>query len=67
MNYIEIFNIRDISRNEAKKEIIKYIKEHKTAYISELAETLLLDIDLIIDITTELEKEGNIKETPIIT
>ena len=67
MNSIEIVDLQDISRDEAKKQIIDYFKEHKTAWISELAEQLRLDIELIIDITNELEKEGKIKETPTIT
>lgn len=67
MNDIEIIELQDISRDEAKKQIISYLKEHKTVYISQLAEQLRLDIELIIDITNELEQEGKIRETPIIT
>lgn len=67
MNDIEIIELQDISRDEAKKQIISYLKEHKTAYISQLSEQLRLDIELIIDITNELEQEGKLKEIPIIT
>jgi len=67
MNNIEIVDIQDINKDEAKKQIIDYFKTHKTAWISELAEVLRLDIELIIEITDELEKEGKVKENLLIT
>jgi len=66
MNDIKIIELQDISKDEAKKQIINYFKKHKTAWISELAENLLIDIELIIDITNDLEKEGKLKENPTI-
>lgn len=54
---IVIVPIRDLSYEEAKTEIGQYIQNagNRKVYISELAEELSIDIDLIIDILTELE------------
>lgn len=44
MNDIEIVDIQDISKDEAKKQIIDYFEKHKTAWVSELTEILRLDL-----------------------
>lgn len=66
MSEIEIVDLQEISREEAKKQVIDYFIEHKSAWLSEIAEKLRLDIELIIDITNELEKEGKLREKPVI-
>ena len=53
---IVIVPLRELPRDYAKKEIIDYIQNvgGRKVYISELAEKLRLDIELIIDIMDEL-------------
>ena len=55
---IIIVPLREPSFEEAKLEIIEYLRdaEGRKVYISELAEKLRLDIELIIQIMDELEK-----------
>ncbi len=56
---IVIVPLREIPRDNAKKEIAEYIQRAKgrKVYISELAEELRLDIELIMEIIEELEAE----------
>ena len=55
---IIIVPLREPSLEEAKLEIIEYLRdaEGRKVYISELAEKLRLDIELIMQIMDELEK-----------
>lgn len=54
---IVIVPLRELSYNDAKKEISEYIKKagDRKVYISELAEELLIDFELIEEIIEELE------------
>lgn len=54
---IVIVPLRELSYNDAKKEISEYIKRagDRKVYISELAEELLIDFELIEEIIEELE------------
>lgn len=54
---IVIVPIRELSYNDAKKEISEYIKKagDRKVYISELAEELVIDFELIEEIIEELE------------
>lgn len=56
---IVIVSLREIPRDYAKIEIIEYIRQAggRKVYISELAEELRLDFDLITDIMEELQAE----------
>ena len=56
---IVIVSLRDLSHEDAKNEISKYVQlaGGRKVYISELAEKLRLDIELIMDIMEELEGE----------
>jgi len=59
---IAIVPLRELSYNDAKKEISEYIKKagDRKVYISELAEELLIDFELIEKIIEELEmRKGN--------
>ncbi len=58
---IEIIDIRDVSKENAKKEIIDYLKRNRKAYPSDVADALRLDFDLVLEITKELAKEGRVK------
>lgn len=55
---IIIVQLREPSYEEAKMEIVEYIKDAgRKVYISELAEKLRLDIELIMQIMEELERD----------
>lgn len=56
---IVIVPLRDLPHEDAKNEISNYVQlaGGRKVYISELAEKLRLDIELIIDIMEELEDE----------
>ncbi len=52
--------INDYTKEEAKKLIIKYMKENKKADTEILMTKLHIDLPLLIDILDELKKEGKI-------
>lgn len=55
---IKVIDIRDVSKEKAKKEVIEYLKERGTAYASEISENLRLDLNLVFLVLNELKKEG---------
>lgn len=57
----KVIKLRDIDYETAKKEILGYYREYSEAYISEVAEDLELDLELVSQIIDELEKEGRLK------
>ena len=59
-NEILITDVRHLSYNDAKKEIVNYIKqnENRKVYISELAEIFKLDIELIAKIINNYEQNN---------
>lgn len=50
--------VREMTLQQAKKEIIKYLKHHGSTYVSEMAEELSIDVELAFKAVEELEKEG---------
>lgn len=58
---IKVIDIRDVSKEKTKKEVIEYLKENKKAYPSDVADALQLDFDLVLSIVKELIKEGRVK------
>lgn len=58
---IKVVDVRDISKEKAKKEIIEYMSENKKAYPSDIADGLQIDFDLVLEILKELSKEGRVK------
>ncbi|MBM4242098.1 MAG: hypothetical protein FJ150_10655 [Euryarchaeota archaeon] len=57
----KIIKIRDIDYETAKKEVLGYYRSYDEAYISEVSKDLQLDLELVCQITEELEKEGRLK------
>ncbi|MCK4404541.1 MAG: hypothetical protein KAW02_05565 [candidate division Zixibacteria bacterium] len=53
--------LREISMRQAKKEIVKLFQKSGSLYYSDIAEQLRLDLELVVDLCAELEKEGKIK------
>ena len=53
--------LRAISRKQAKDEIVQLFREAKrTLFYSDVAEQLNLDLELVVELCNELEKEGAI-------
>jgi len=55
---LKAIEIRKLSRNAAKKEILNYMKRHKEAYASDIAEEIGLDLNLVFSIMKELSEKG---------
>lgn len=58
---IKVIDVRDVTKEKAKKEIIEYLKENRKAYPSDVADALRLDFDHVLEIIKELIKEGRTK------
>ena len=54
---IKFVELKDIDYNTAKKEVLGYYQDNETAYISEVAEKLELDLETLSKIINELIKE----------
>ena len=59
----EILECRNISKEEAKKEIKAYFEEHhgENFYASDIEDNLGIEYDLVMEIFEELESEREIK------
>lgn len=57
---IEVIELRDIPRSQAKAEICEYFKDGKYHDVGEVADKLRLDIQLVFEICNELIEEGTI-------
>ena len=55
---IEILKLRMVSHSQARKEILKFLKEHGQSYASYVAGALHLDLDMVFSFFEELQKEG---------
>ncbi len=63
-NYVQglkIIETRNISKKQAEKEILEYIKKNGRAWTSEIADHLRLDIVQVNDILHELAEKGKLK------
>ena len=59
---IKLIKNRDIDYDIAKKEVLGYYKSYSEAYISQVAEDLELDLELVSIISNDLIKEGRLGE-----
>ena len=58
---IKVIKIRKISKEEAKKEILQFIKDKKETDTFDIANELRLDMDVTIKALKELWEEGKVK------
>lgn len=56
----KVIVLRELSREEAKKEIRQLFKSGRTLYYSDIAEELKLDLKLVVDICRELQENNEI-------
>jgi len=54
--------VKELSLEQAKKEIVEHLGRHGSAYVSEVAEDLGIGIELAFKAVEELEKEGVVGE-----
>ena len=52
--------LRKVTKEEAKNEIKRLFSTGKTLYYSDIAQKLRLDLELVVDICNELQKQGEI-------
>ena len=59
----EVIELRDIPREQAKREIRQYFNDHhgEDLYASDVGDALSLDVFLADDLMTELVEDGEIK------
>jgi len=53
--------LRELSREEAEKEILELFAESQTLYYSDIAEKLGIDLRLVVEICNELQNKGEIE------
>lgn len=58
---LEVVELRDIPREQAKKEILEYIRGKERVWADEIADALRLDLSLVNDILMELWSEGYVE------
>jgi len=58
----EVIILRAISREQAKREVLDLFDEYKNLDHGDIAERLRLDLEQVVEVVGELEKEGKIEE-----
>ena len=58
---IKVIKLRDIDYDTVKGEVLGYYREYNKAFMSDVADDLELDLELAVNITDELIKEGRLK------
>lgn len=58
---LKVIEVRKVPKSKARKEILFYLRKHKEAYASDIAEVLGLDLDLVFSIMKELAAEGAVE------
>jgi DNA-binding MarR family transcriptional regulator len=60
---VEVVKIREISRSQARKEILEFLDREDKAWSSDIADGLRLDISLVNRILEELWGEKKVEPT----
>ena len=55
---LNVVELRDIPEEQAKKEILEYIKGKDRVFSDEVADALRIDMSLVDTVLTKLWKEG---------
>ena len=56
-----ILYVKEVSFEEARELISDYLKEHKKARVSEIAENLEIDVETVFAVLHQLKQEGRIE------
>ncbi|WP_419845315.1 hypothetical protein [Candidatus Poriferisocius sp.] len=57
---VKVIELREVTKEEARAEIIDIFATGETLYYSDIADRLRLDLELVVDICHELQQEGAI-------
>lgn len=60
---MEVVKIRDVTKAQARKEILEYLDKRERAWSSEIADGLRLDLALVNDALQELWSERKVEPT----
>lgn len=58
---LKVIQLRNLSRKQAEKEIIAFVKKSGKAFTSEIADELRLDVLVVNDVLQKLAEEGVVK------
>jgi hypothetical protein len=56
----EVVVLREISREQAKREVLEAFQSGETLFYSDIAKRLRIDLELAVELCEELRKEGEI-------
>ena len=56
----KVIELREVTKDEARAEIIDLFATGETFYYSDIFERLRIDFDMVVDICRELQQEGAI-------
>ena len=59
---LQVLKLRNVSKQQARKEILEYLKEHDRALTSDIADSLKLDIVFVNGILEELWGEKKVEQ-----
>jgi hypothetical protein len=59
----EIMKVREVSRSQARKEILEYLQKNDRAWSSEIADSLRIDLSLVNSALEELWSEKRVEPT----
>jgi len=54
----KIVKARRMTKEQAKREILKYLRKHGSAYVDDIALELGIDLDLAFEAARELQEKG---------
>jgi len=57
-----VLSMREMTLEQAQEKIVGYLRRHNSAYVSEMAENLGIEIELAFEAVRELEKGGVVGE-----
>jgi metal-responsive CopG/Arc/MetJ family transcriptional regulator len=59
----EVIKIREVSRRQARKEILEFLEKNERAWSSEIADSLRIELTLVNRILEELWNEKRVRPT----
>ena len=59
----EVIKIREVSRRQARKEILEFLEKNERAWSSEIADSLRIDLSLVNSIWEDLWNEKRVQPT----
>ena len=57
---VKVIELREVTKDEAKTEIVDLFATGETLYYSDISERLRIDLEMVVDICHDLQQEGAI-------